>query len=71
LFEGFSIFIDLFSNILGTADPQLNPKKKIWEQVAPDLKTNSECVATYKGEPFLIGSKGVVRAKTLTNVAVK
>jgi aminoacyl tRNA synthase complex-interacting multifunctional protein 1 len=58
-------------NIKGTADPQLNPKKKIWEQVAPDLKTDSSCIATYKGEPFKVESKGVVRAKSLANVVVK
>jgi len=60
-----------FDKYPGTADPQLNPKKKIWEQVAPDLKTDSSCIATYKGEPFKVESKGVVRAKSLANVVVK
>lgn len=30
-------------------DAVMNPKKKIWETVAPDLKTNSAKLATYKG----------------------
>ena len=69
-------FLFLFSSLSffrskGTPDSQLNPKKKIWEQIAPDLKTDSDCVATYKGEPFKIETKGVVRAKSLANVAVK
>lgn len=33
-------------------DKELNPKKKIWEQIQPDLYTNDEWVATYKGTPF-------------------
>ncbi|KAG1699645.1 Aminoacyl tRNA synthase complex-interacting multifunctional protein 1 [Nymphon striatum] len=52
----------------GVADAQLNPKKKIWEQVSPDLKTDNNMVATYKGVPFTIPGKGVVRAETLANV---
>ncbi|CAG2162106.1 unnamed protein product [Oppiella nova] len=61
----------VFDKYPGTADSQLNPKKKIWEQIAPDLKTDSQCVATYKGEPFKVESKGLVTAKTLSNVVVK
>ena len=29
-------------------DTQLNPKKKIFEAIAPDLKVNGNKVATYK-----------------------
>ncbi|XP_054168935.1 aminoacyl tRNA synthase complex-interacting multifunctional protein 1-like [Oppia nitens] len=61
----------VFDKYPGTPDSQLNPKKKIWEQIAPDLKTNSECVATYKDEPFKIESKGLITSKSLANVAVK
>jgi aminoacyl tRNA synthase complex-interacting multifunctional protein 1 len=55
----------------GECDAQLNPKKKVWEQVAPDLKTNDEGVATYKGASLTVPGKGVVKAQTLTNVQVK
>ncbi|CAG2108320.1 unnamed protein product, partial [Medioppia subpectinata] len=61
----------VFDKYPGTADSQLNPKKKIWEQIAPDLKTDGSRVATYKGEPFKVESKGLVTAQTLANVAVK
>ena len=57
--------------VIGSPDSQLNPKKKIWEQIAPDLKTDTQLVATYKGEPFKVEGKGLVVAKTLANVAVK
>ncbi|CAH0719942.1 unnamed protein product, partial [Brenthis ino] len=52
-------------------EPQLNPKKKIFETCAPDLKTNDECVACYKGSPLVVPSKGPVVAPTLKNVNVK
>lgn len=56
----------------GQPDAQLNPKKKIFEQVAPDLKTDSEKRATYKGRPWLItGYEGYVTAQTLCNVQIK
>ncbi|XP_068206784.1 aminoacyl tRNA synthase complex-interacting multifunctional protein 1 [Palaemon carinicauda] len=52
-------------------DSILNPKKKIFETCAPDLKTNDSMIATYKGAPLLVESKGVVKAQTLANVQVK
>lgn len=56
----------------GQPDAQLNPKKKIFEQVAPDLKTDSEKKATYKGQPWLVaGRQGYVTAETLCNVQIK
>uniref|UniRef100_G3MSX2 tRNA-binding domain-containing protein n=1 Tax=Amblyomma maculatum TaxID=34609 RepID=G3MSX2_AMBMU len=56
----------------GQPDVQLNPKKKIFEQVAPDLKTDSEKRATYKGHPWLVaGRQGYVTAETLCNVQIK
>ena len=57
--------------ILGAPDDQLNPKKKIWEQVAPDLKTNDERIATYKSAVFRVANKGVVKAASLANVQIK
>lgn len=52
-------------------DAQLNPKKKIFETVAPDLMTNNESVATYKGSALYVPGKDVIKAKTLTNAQVK
>lgn len=52
-------------------DSVLNPKKKIFETCAPDLRTDSNLVATYKGVPLTVGSKGVVKAQTLANVQIK
>ncbi|CAH2238403.1 jg21108 [Pararge aegeria aegeria] len=52
-------------------EPQLNPKKKIFETCAPDLKTNDDCVACYKGSALVILGKGPVKAPTLKGVNVK
>ncbi|ALC40633.1 CG8235 [Drosophila busckii] len=52
-------------------DAQLNPKKKIFETCAPDLLTNAELVACYKGAALHVPGKGNVVAQTLKNVNVK
>lgn len=52
-------------------DAVLNPKKKIFETVAPDLKTDSNLIATYKGSPLTVPGKGAVTAKTLADVNIK
>lgn len=50
----------------------LNPKKKIWESVAPDLTVNDCGVAVYKSVPLSIRSKtGSITAATLKSVAIK
>jgi aminoacyl tRNA synthase complex-interacting multifunctional protein 1 len=51
-------------------DAQLNPKKKIFEACAPDLKVNGEGVATYKGIPWTVNGKTCV-SQTLRNVQIK
>lgn len=52
-------------------DVQMNPKKKIFETVAPDLKTNTSLIACYKESPWIVPGKGHVMAQTLKNVNVK
>lgn len=52
-------------------DAQLNPKKKIWETVAPDLMTNDNLVMCYKGAPLFVPDKGQLKASTQKNVNVK
>ncbi|KAJ8918977.1 hypothetical protein NQ315_016881 [Exocentrus adspersus] len=52
-------------------DAVMNPKKKIFETVAPDLHTNDKLQACYKNTPFTVQGKGFCIAKTLKNVPVK
>ena len=60
-----------FDAFPGEPNKELNPKKKIWEQIQPDLYTNDVCVATYKGAPFEVKGKGVCRAHTMANSGIK
>lgn len=52
-------------------DAQLNPKKKVFETCAPDLKTNDYLIATFKGAALNVPGKGNVVAQSLKNVNVK
>lgn len=61
----------VFEGYPGEPDALLNPKKKVWETVQPDLLTDDECVATYKGSPFMVLGKGVCKAQTLKRSPVK
>lgn len=60
-----------FQGFPGEPDKELNPKKKVWEQVQPDLLTDAQCVATYKGAAFEVASKGVCKAQTMSNSGIK
>ncbi|KAK3576394.1 hypothetical protein CHS0354_026727 [Potamilus streckersoni] len=54
----------------GEPDAQLNPKKKIWETVKPDLRTDNDRVAAYKGSPLSVEGRGVVVAPTQANAQI-
>lgn len=51
--------------------PFMNPKKKIFETVAPDLKVNDEFIGTFKGAKLIVEGKGPIKSQTLTNVNIK
>ena len=57
-------------------EPQSEPqtpnqiaKKKTWEELQPQLKTNDDCVATFNGVPMM-SSAGTVRCATLTKANI-
>lgn len=52
-------------------DSVMNPKKKIFETVAPDLHVNDCLEACYKGIPLKVNSKGTVMSKSMKNCPVK
>lgn len=51
-------------------DAQLNPKKKIFEACAPDLKVNDARQATYKGVLWTVNGQPVT-SQTLVGVQIK
>jgi aminoacyl tRNA synthase complex-interacting multifunctional protein 1 len=55
----------------GAPDAMLNPKKKIFEQVQPELRINEQGLASYRGVPWNVAGKGVCKAPTMTNSAIK
>lgn len=55
----------------GEPDAELNPKKKIWEQVMPDLLTDGTGKATYKGAPWIVGSNKGHCTCNLTTAQIK
>lgn len=57
--------------VSGTPDAQLNPKKKVWEQVQPDLRINQDGVPTYKGSPWNVGGKGPCKAPSMKDCPIK
>ncbi|XP_070552998.1 aminoacyl tRNA synthase complex-interacting multifunctional protein 1-like [Ptychodera flava] len=61
-FEGYAF---------GDYPPQMNPKKKIWERIQPDLQMSDAGVATYKGTPFKVEGKGVCTAPSMKNSGIK
>jgi tRNA-binding EMAP/Myf-like protein len=52
-------------------DAVLNPKKKVWETVAVDLKVSSDGKAVYKDAVLLVEGKTPLVASTLRDVPVK
>ena len=56
---------------VGTPDAMLNPKKKVWEAVKPDLRVNKNKVATYKGAALKIEGKGEITSPTLSDVQIQ
>ncbi|MBN3286821.1 AIMP1 protein, partial [Polyodon spathula] len=60
-----------FEGFPGEPDKELNPKKKVWEQIQPDLHTDGQCIATYKGAAFEVKGKGVCKAHTMSNSGIK
>jgi tyrosyl-tRNA synthetase len=66
---GDKVYCEAYSK-LGDPDAVLNPKKKVFEKIQPDLKTSEELVVEYRGQP-LITAKGVVRVKSLSGAFIK
>ncbi|KAL5290406.1 YARS family protein [Megaselia abdita] len=64
---GDRISVEGFS---GTPDEQLNPKKKVWEKLQVDLKTNSDGIAVWK-DNFLLTPASEKLTSRLANCHIK
>ena len=50
---------------------EINRKNKIFEQVQVDLRTNSDCFATYKGHLLQVEGKGFIKVQSLKDASIK
>lgn len=57
--------------VTGVPEKELNPKRRIWEHLLPDLHTDAKGVATYKGVAFEVCGKGLCRAPGIRNGEIK
>lgn len=57
--------------VTGVPEKELNPKRRIWEHLLPDLHTDTKGVATYKGVAFEVCGKGLCRAPGIRNGEIK
>ena len=59
-----------FPGFSGEPDEVLNPKKKVWETLQPELHTNSELVALFKDSPFTT-SAGVCKVSSIADGTIR
>lgn len=64
---GDRVFVEGYQ---GTPDAQLNPKKKVWEKLQVDLKTNDAGEATWQGNLLLTPAEQKLVSK-LNNCSIK
>lgn len=55
----------------GEAERELNPKRRVWECLLPDLRIDERGVATYRDVAFEVRGKGLCRAPTISNGGIK
>ncbi|KAL4517959.1 hypothetical protein Ndes2526A_g02325 [Nannochloris sp. 'desiccata'] len=67
---GERVFVEGFNNSGNEPDEVLNPKKKVWEAVQPDLKTDEERNACYKGAALRTES-GMCTVKSIVGGSIK
>ncbi|XP_060946039.1 aminoacyl tRNA synthase complex-interacting multifunctional protein 1-like [Limanda limanda] len=60
-----------FQGFPGEPDTELDPKENVWEQIQPDLRTDAECVAAYRGAAFKVLGKGVCKSQTMSDSDIK
>ena len=66
---GERVFVEGYES--GNPDAQLNPKKKVWEKLAPGLRTTGDCQAEWEGNKLVTASGGTIVCQTLKSVPIK
>jgi len=55
---------------MGAPDEVLNPKKKVWDKLAVDLKVSGEGLAQWQGNNLVTG-KGIITCQGVKNAPIK
>ncbi|KAG5872891.1 hypothetical protein JTB14_037369 [Gonioctena quinquepunctata] len=66
---GEQVYVENFES--GKPDEVLNPKKKVWEKLQYNLKTDSNCVAQWQGNKLVTKSGGIVCSKSMSCAPIK
>ncbi|XP_018318878.1 tyrosine--tRNA ligase, cytoplasmic isoform X2 [Agrilus planipennis] len=66
---GDRVFVENFE--AHKPDDVLNPKKKIWEKLQVDLKTNSDCVVQWQNNNLMLKTGGFIKSKTMKGAPIK
>lgn len=66
---GERVYFENFED--GKSDDILNPKKKVWEKLQVDLKTNTEFIAQWQGNNLLTKSGGIIKSKSMAGAPIK
>ena len=54
------------------SSPDAQVKKELCDQILPDMKTNDQGEATYKGTAWRVANgKGLIKSKSLVGVPIK
>jgi len=57
-------------NETGAPDEQLNPKKKVWDKLQVDMRTNSDCIAEWQGNNMTT-KLGLVKCESLKSAPIR
>jgi len=68
-FIGERVFVETFEG--ETPDKVLNPKKKVWEKLAPGFRTTSDSEAEWEGNLLKTASGGKLTCPTLKTTPIK
>uniref|UniRef100_A0A8D2ZVX2 tRNA-binding domain-containing protein n=1 Tax=Scophthalmus maximus TaxID=52904 RepID=A0A8D2ZVX2_SCOMX len=60
-----------FQGFPGEPDEELDHQSEVWERIQPDLRTDGQCVATYRGVAFEVVGKGVCKSQTMGDSEIK
>lgn len=66
---GDRVFVENYEN--GIPDEVLNPKKKVWDKLQVDFKTNNDLVVHWQGNKLLTNNNELIKSSSLAGAPIK